>query len=919
MVIALIASLTLQQSVDSAYTAKIRELTTEPRFNTELTDHLPSDARVPTPFKVLGYVPGTVGRLSYVADITRYFRALDDASPRVKVFDLGKSDEGRPMIVAAFADSATIAQLEHYRDITAALADPRRFSADSAQRLIAAGKPIYYATGSIHSPETGSPEMLMELAYRLTVEDTPFIRQIRDSVITLITPVTEVDGRDRMVDVYRYRKANKNIAPGLIYWGKYTAHDNNRDGIVMSQVLTRTMMHAFFDWHPTVLHDLHESVPFLYTSTGTGPYNRELDPIVISEWNELAFQEITALTSRGLPGVWTHDFYDGWTPNYMFWVANGHNSIGRFYETYTSRGADCHTVKLPDRQTSIEWFRPNPPLNGVRWCIRNNINYQQSALLIALNYMARNGHRYLDQFYRKGVRAIERGRAKDGPNAFAIPASQARPVEAANLVNLLRFHGLEVRRADQPFKAGDVDVAAGDYLVLLDQPYGPLAKSYFSKQDYGPTDPQPYDDTGWTLQYVRNVALRAINDTAVLHAAATPMTSDARVKGQVSGVRGAGAQAFLIAPTTESGLIQFRFALRDVHMFASEDSFTVDQRSWGRGTTIIPATAGLERRITQAVESLGLSVVGVAAAPQVARHELDLPKIALVHSWLNTQNEGWVRYAFDVLKIPYTYLSVQQLNRRDLLRQFNVMVLPYVSNNPQQIVNGLPMNGPPIPWRRSATTPNLGGLDSTDDVRPGIGLEGMTALNQWLAAGGVLITEGGTAGIFTEYGVTRGVDIAPARQLRASGGIYRAVTKDPRSPIAYGYADTVAVYFNQAPLFQVDTSTDIPEDQDPDLTAQQARTRPRVVLSFHQKRDSLRLSGLLVNGEELAGRPAVLDAPVGQGHVVMFAIRPFWRWETQGSFALAFNAIMNWNDLGVAWPTLPKPSTRAVAAPDEGP
>ncbi len=916
MVIALIAALALQQPVDSAYTAKIRELTTEPRFNTELTDHLPADPRVPTPFKVLGYVPGTVGRLSYVADITRYFRALDEASPRVRVFDMGKSDEGRPMIVAAIADSATITRLEHYRDITAALADPRRVTTDSAQRLIAAGKPIYYATGSIHSPETGSPEMLMELAYRLAVEETPFVRQIRDSIITLITPVTEVDGRDRMVDIYRYRKGNRNIGPGLIYWGKYTAHDNNRDGIVMSQVLTRAMMHAFFDWHPTVLHDLHESVPFLYTSTGTGPYNRELDPIVISEWNELAFQEITALTSRGLPGVWTHDFYDGWTPNYMFWVANGHNSIGRFYETYTSRGADCHTVKLPDRQTSVEWFRPNPPLNGVRWCIRNNINYQQSALLIALNYMARNGHRYLDQFYRKGVRAIERGRAKDGPNAFVIAASQVRAVEAANLVNLLRVHGIEVRRADQPLKAGGVDIAAGDYVVLLDQPYGPLAKSYFSKQDYGPTDPQPYDDTGWTLQYVRNVAVRAINDTAVLHGATTLLSADARVKGEVTS--GGGTTAYLIAPTTESGLIQFRLALRDVRMWASEDSFTID-RTWGRGTTIIPAVAGLERRIRPAAESLGLTVVGVPAAPQVARHELDLPKIALVHSWLNTQNEGWVRYAFDVLKIPYTYLSVQQLNRRDLLRQFNVLVLPYVSSNAQQIVNGLPMNGPPIPWRRTATTPNLGGQDSTDDVRPGIGLEGMAALSQWIAAGGVVITEGATSAVFTDYGVTRGVDITPAKQLRASGGIYRAVMKDARSPIAYGYADTLAVYFNQSPLFQVDTSTDVPEDQDPDLTAQQARMRPRVVLSFHQKRDSLRLSGLLVNGEELAGRPAVLDAPVGQGHVVLFAIRPFWRWETQGSFALVFNTIMNWNDLGVAWPTLPKPTPRAVAAPDEGP
>jgi hypothetical protein len=355
-------------------------------------------------------------------------------------------------------------------------------------------------------------------------------------------------------------------------------------------------------------------------------------------------------------------------------------------------------------------------------------------------------------------------------------------------------------------------------------------------------------------------------------------------------------------------------------MWASEDTFTVDKRAFGRGTTIVPAEGqgNLEQRLTQVAESLGLSVTGVRSTPQVARHELDVPKIALVHSWLNTQNEGWVRYAFDVLKIPYTYLSVQQLKDREQLKQFNVIMFPFVSNNPQQIVNGLPMNGPPIPWRKSELTPNLG-IDSTDDVRPGIGLEGMTALSEWIKAGGVVITEGGTSGVFTEFGVTRGVDITPARQLRASGGIYRAVTKDSKSPIAYGYPDTLAVYFNQQPLFQVDTSTEIPEDQDPGLTAEQARARPRVVMSFHQKKDSLRLSGLLVSGEELAGRPAVIDAPVGQGHVVLFAIRPFWRWETQGSFALAFNAILNWNDLGIAWPAAPQPSRRPVAAPYEGP
>ena len=876
---------------------------------------------MPTPLAVLGYVPGEIGRLSYVADITRYFRELDAASPRVKVFDLGTSDDGRPMIVAAIADSATIERLDHYRAITAALADPRRLSADSAARLIAAGKPIYWLTGSIHSPETGSPEMLMELAYRLAVQETPFVRQIRDSIITLVTPVTEVDGRDRIVDTYRWSKAHQNVRPPLVYWGKYTAHDNNRDATVMSQVLTRAMLRGFFTWHPTVLHDLHESVPFLYTSTGTGPYNKGVDAITVNEWHEMAFHEITELTKRGLPGVWTHNFYDGWAPNYMFWVANGHNAIGRFYETYTSRGADCHTVDLPERSTSVQWYRPNPPLNGVRWCIRNNINYQQSGVLLALNFLARNGRRYLDQFHRKGVRAAERGRDAAGPHAFHIPAEQARPVEAADLVNLLRFHHVEVHRADRPFSAGGVAAAAGDYLVRLDQPYGPLAEDYFSRQDYGPDDPRPYDDTGWTLQYVRNVALHPITDTSVFRQPMTLIAQDVKVRGRVSGVR--GGAAYLLPPTTETALTQFRFALRDVRMFASDDSFAVDRRTWGRGTTIIPlkgdgvaASPDVERRVAHAAESLGLALEGVRAMPTVRRHELDVPRIALVHSWFRTQDEGWVRYAFDRVGVPYTYLSVHHLKDRELLKRFDVLVFPHVGGSAQQIVNGLPMVGPKIPWRKTAETPNLGTPDSTDDLRPGIGLDGLTSLADWIAAGGVFITEGPTSEVLTAYGVTRGVGIAPARQLRAPGAIFRGVMRDPKSPLAYGYADTLAIYFNQAPLFQVDTSTTVPEDQDAEITREQARSRPRVVVAFHQQRDSLRLSGLLVAPEELAGRPAVLDVPVGEGHVVLFAIRPFWRWETQGSFALGFNALLHWNDLDTDWPMNLKPVRARVA--DEG-
>ncbi|MEK7667142.1 MAG: M14 family zinc carboxypeptidase, partial [Gemmatimonadota bacterium] len=276
-----------QQPDDTAYTRQIRALTSEPRFNTDLTNHLPSDARVPTPFAVLGYVPGTVGRLSRVADINRYFRALAAASDRIRVFSIGNSDEGREMIMAAIADPVTLASLNTFRDVTRRLADPRNLSEADARALIARGKPMYWLTGSLHSPETGSPEMLMELAYRLVVDEAPMYGTIREREIVLITPVLEVDGRDRMVDVYNYGRSHSGVRPPLVYWGRYTAHDNNRDAIVLSQVLTRNVLAAFFEWHMTVMHDLHESVPFLYTSTGTGPYNRAVDAITINEWYTL--------------------------------------------------------------------------------------------------------------------------------------------------------------------------------------------------------------------------------------------------------------------------------------------------------------------------------------------------------------------------------------------------------------------------------------------------------------------------------------------------------------------------------------------------------------------------------------------------------------------------------------------------------
>src|SRR5687767_9353645 len=397
------------QKIDLDYTAKIKEHLQDPRISTELVDHLPSSNTVPSPLKFFGRIVGTPGELTYAKDIHRYYDALDKASDRVAVWRIGKTEEGRDMILLAVADAAAIRRIDEHKAAAAALTDPRRTTEQEAQQLLKTARPIYWITSGMHSTENGGPEMLMELAYRLAVEETPFVQAIRDNVITLITPVIEVDGREKQVDTHYFNKKQPEGAPRLplMYWGKYVAHDNNRDGMGQFLALTRNVTKTFLEWRPTVLHDLHEQSTYLYASTGTGPYNEAIDPITIDEWWLLAKTEVMEMTKRGVPGVWTYGFYDGWVPNYMFFIAHALNSIGRFYEVM-GYGPENRTVS-GGGATSREWYRPNPALPTIQWGPRNNTNIQQSALLIALNHVAKNKETYLENYWIKNRNAFNRG------------------------------------------------------------------------------------------------------------------------------------------------------------------------------------------------------------------------------------------------------------------------------------------------------------------------------------------------------------------------------------------------------------------------------------------------------------------------------------------------------------------------------
>ena len=996
--------------IDEEYSKKIREYTTEPFFSSPLVDYLPASKTVPTPKAVLGDIAGAPGKLPYAEEVYQYMRMLEKAAPgRVKVVSIGKTEEGREMIAVAIASDALIAKLEENRARLAKLADPRTINMDDAQAdaLVAASTPIYYITGTIHSPETGSPTALMELAYRLAVDDHEYIKAIRNNLITLITPVIEVDGRDKMVDVYKWHLAHPGQNyPGLVYWGKYVAHDNNRDAMGATLKLTENVLNVWQSWHPQVLHDLHESVPYLYDNTvGDGPYNAWIDPILADEWEMIGWNNVSEMTKFGMPGVFTHGNFDTWSPGYLMFIAALHNGISRLYETFGNGGADTVMRELRPDEYARTWYKQNPPLPKVMWSQRNNNNYQQTGLLTSLHYFAGNNKLFLRNFYLKSKRSILKAKT-EGPAAYVLAADEPRPGAQAELLKVLQKQGVEISRATAEFtvmvpgKRGPArqnttttdgssgpggsggsggpsagqdtqgqdrrdgqegrdrntppppvskTFPAGSYIVRMDQPYSRIADSLMDYQYWSPNDPQktPYDDTGWTFPELYNVQAVRVADIKVLDAKMEKI-NDVRLKGAM----GAGcadlpanSAVYLVNHNADTALISLRYRLKNASFEAAEEAFEAAGKKFARGSFIIKAAGAGD--VPAAANELGIQVACAASAPSVKTHPIRAPRVAMLHTWLSTQTEGWWRQAFDLAQVPYTYISTQQItNDANLNSKYDVIVFPPVGRGPEGIISGMPMWGNPLPWKKTAETPNLGSEDQTDDMRPGLGYTGIANLQSFVRKGGLFLTAMDTADLAVSSGFTPGLSVTARQRLRIVGSVVRSKTIDATSPIAYGYTDNLAIWCDNGPIFNVsnvfggrggrrlgpddggnrptgrgtaddpDTpqgrlGVEVPKEPRADtwqavpITDEQLRNginvippaaRPRVILRYADNRDLL-VSGLVENGGEIAQHAAVIDVPLDKGHVVAFSNNPIWRGETQGSYFLVFNALLNFDQL----------------------
>ena len=884
---------------------QIREYTTEERFLPETVSYVPESETVPSPGDVLGRIVGTPDELTRVADIHGYFRRLDEASDRVRVETIGRSEEGRDILLVAVSDAENVAQLDRWRDITARLADPRITSREEARQLASEGKVIYHLLGGLHSVETGSPEMLMELAYRLAVSEQPSIQEIRRNAVVLITPVVEPDGRDREVEwFYRHLRGRKGswdeireiMSPP--YWGHYVLHDNNRDGMQVTQALSKALHEAWFAWHPQVMHDLHESVPFLYISTGHGPYNRGVDPVTISEWTQLGVHEAGELAALGLPGVWTWGFWDGWWPGYLTSVANTHHGIGRFYETFGNSHAGTFDREVRSRYagkpvTDVQWYRPWPPDKKVRWSLRNNTNYMQSAVLEGLEYAARHRQELLESFWTKGNRALEKGKA-EAPYAWVFPAEQRDPGRLAYLIQQLRLHRIEVHRLTAEFATWP----AGTYVVRMDQPYRSAAINFLEEQKFPADEPnQPYDDVAWTWPLLYGVEGSSVSDKKVLDAG-MDLVTEAEMGGRVDGE----GDVFLLKDTGQTSLLRARLLLGSHQVDAAERDF----QDYPAGSWIVQAP---RETVEEVASKLGLRFTA-APMPDVPRHLVDLPRVALLQPWVSTQDSGWARYTLDQEGLPYTLITDGDLRRGNL--DYDVILFPQAFGDFARLVHGIDPKWGPLAYTKTDEFPSHGIPNAADDITGGMGFEGLLNLQRFVERGGILVALGNSGTLAVNGGLVRRV--RDVEGPNTPGSELRAKVLRPEHPIVYGYEERTSVFRGNGPLWDVDDrdrgwavlqfgTKKVPEEEEKKedeeaIEIEDADEEPKPEPKKAEPEDKrLVLSGFVKGEDQVDGKPAVLDIPAGKGRVVLFSFNPLHRYLNLSDFRLVYNVLLNWNDL----------------------
>ncbi|MGH7537420.1 MAG: M14 family zinc carboxypeptidase, partial [Gemmatimonadales bacterium] len=295
------------------------------------------------------------------------------------------------------------------------------------------------------------------------------------------------------------------------------------------------------------------------------------------------------------------------------------------------------------------------------------------------------------------------------------------------------------------------------------------------------------------------------------------------------------------------------------------------------------------------------------------RHRLDLPRVAIYHTWLNTQDEGWARFTFEQLGLPYTSIHKDDLRAGSLRRRFDVILVPSTGGaSADDLIHEVDSKWSPLPFTATRDFPSHGTPSSTPDMTGGPGFLGMAELERFVRDGGVLIALHQGTRLAAETGIARELSVLSAGSLFHPGSVVRVKARRRDHPILYGYPDTTHVLRGNGPLYSVarrDRGMIVLQYGTEALPDERADAKPGPMFGIESPAPAARdttptprpgiyvLSGMVRGQDAIVGQGAVFDVPVGRGRVVAFTFNPLHRFLNHHEFPMVWNAIMNWNDL----------------------
>ena len=839
----------------------------------------------PTPEQVLGFRPGADYKLADYDAIVKYFRALDAASERVRVEEIGPTAEGRTMIAAVITSEANQRRRDRLRQISRSLALAHSLDEPKARALAAEGRAIVWIDSGLHASEVAHAQHAPELAYRVATEESEEMRRIRDEVVLVQVPVMNPDGLDRVVGWYRRNVGTPyEVAPMVELYHKYVGHDNNRDWYMFQMPESRNVARLLYhEWLPQIVYNHHQTAPFparIFVPPFADPMNPNIPPQVMRGIHAVGDAITQRLEREGKVGAVSRVRFDTWWNGGMRTAPYFHNMVGILTETALWRYATPYqydAAKLPKRfrdgtpADTPTTFYPSP-WKGGWWRLRDAVDYMLTASLATLDIGAKKRQDWLYGMYQMGRDAIEAGR-RGKPYAYVIAAEQRDPGAAARLVDALRTGGVEVQRVRSAFEVGGRRFAAGSAVVPMAQAFRAHAKDLLEVQRYperrdgpGGQPQRPYDITGWTLPAQMGVEGSWVDEP--FEAALEPVSAGGQVfVGSVS-----GSGPVLVAPAGANGafILANRALAGGGEVRRATESFTAAGRQLDPGAFVIQG--GLDR---PAAESLarerGVSVLALDAPPTVPTVAVKPPRIGLYKPWVANMDEGWTRWLLEQHAFPFRTLSDADVRRGGLGAALDVIVLPDASV--KSLVDGhLPGSVPP-------------------EYAHGLGLEGSLALKEFVREGGTLVALDSASELPLDLfglGVRNVLKNVPRQEYYAPGGLLRVVF-DPAQPLCWGMPKDAVAFVENGPAFAEETLSDEEGEETPAL-APTDRPRPRFAARFAEK--DVLYSGWLLGEARIAGKGAVVEASLGRGRVVLVGFRPQFRAQPYGTFKVLFNALL---------------------------